>query len=367
MKFALVTSAHWWDDPRIFDKYARSLAENGHEVTLVATRIADDPRQVPTQQSGVRLRVLERTPGRLTRATTSARRVIAAALDEAPDVFHLHDPELIPFIPLLRRKGTVVFDAHEDLPQQSLAKDYVPALLRPAVSMAAKLLYRFAGARADLVACASPAVARRFPEGKTVVTHNYPRALNPSVKRNDNQLVYVGVLSEARGALTMIEAMRDPLLQQARLELRGLPQGAKVHQALSNLPPNVNYGGHVSPADIGPLLMQSAVGLAILHPTPAHLDGLPTKLYEYMMAGIPAVVADFPKWREFLEASHCGLAVDPTDSTEVAVAVAQLLNDKTLRAQMGANAQNYAHARLSWESQMKAFEASLREILDSGL
>lgn len=355
MKYVLLTSAHWWNDPRIFDKYARSLIDAGHEVVLVSPRAKGETRPAPSSHRGVKLAYVQTGGGRLSRASITACRVVLRALREKGDVYHAHDPELIPYLPALRLRAIAVFDAHEDLPKQVLAKKYLPMRLRPIVSTFASGLYAFAGRSTHLVAAASPSVASRFSSNNVVTTHNYPRISTVESSRNARQVVYVGALTEQRGLLTMIEAMRDPRLADARLELRGYAQDAAAVNALSSLPENVNYGGAIPPDEVGALLAESEVGLAVLHPTPAHLDGLPTKFYEYMMAGLPVVGSDFPKWTPFIDRARCGIAVSPTDPHAIADALSLLFSNSQMRSSMSDEGRQFAEINCSWDTEFSRF------------
>ena len=131
MKVAHLTSAHPRHDIRIFVKECSTLAAAGHEVTLiVADGLGEEIR------NGVRFHdVGPKRGGRFSRMTGTVKRVYEAALALRPDIVHFHDPELIPAAVRLKQAGIkVVYDVHEDMPRQILAKHWIPGMLRPAVS-----------------------------------------------------------------------------------------------------------------------------------------------------------------------------------------------------------------------------------------
>src|SRR4051794_34340566 len=95
-----MTSVHPWDDVRIFHKECRSLAAAGFDVHLVAC--APEPRRLDevTVHSVPRSKT-----GRLGRMLGTARNVYRAAKALDADIYHFHDPELIPYGLLLKWRG----------------------------------------------------------------------------------------------------------------------------------------------------------------------------------------------------------------------------------------------------------------------
>ena len=100
-----LTSAHPRTDTRIFLKECRSLAGNGYSVSLVvADGLGNEYRE------GVWVYDVGASHGRIDRIWSASQRVFDKAVTLNADIYHLHDPELIPFGLRLKRMGkTVIF------------------------------------------------------------------------------------------------------------------------------------------------------------------------------------------------------------------------------------------------------------------
>jgi glycosyltransferase involved in cell wall biosynthesis len=113
MTICHLTSAHPWNDTRIFHKMCRSLSEAGHEAHLVATRGPELPGETV---DGVRVHLLQEPANRLERMLRTSRRVLAYAQTLKADIYHFHDPEFLPWARRFQKRvgAPVVYDAHED-------------------------------------------------------------------------------------------------------------------------------------------------------------------------------------------------------------------------------------------------------------
>src|SRR5205085_12683416 len=115
------------------------------------------PGATDSIRDGVRLHGLRVSPGRLRRMTSTVLGAYRMARSLRADVYHLHDPELVPAGLLLRAAGAqVIYDVHEHLPQQILSKPWVHARLRRSLAALADAGERAAARLLSAVVVAEP-------------------------------------------------------------------------------------------------------------------------------------------------------------------------------------------------------------------
>jgi glycosyltransferase involved in cell wall biosynthesis len=362
MKIVHLTSAHPILDARILHKEAATAAAAGHEVVLVGVGEGDG-RTV----RGVRLRTVTGAGGgRLGRMTGTVARVLRAAWAEGAEVYHFHDPELIPAGLRLKLRGRrVVYDAHEDLPAQILSKHWIPSWLRRPVARAVALFEGGAARLFDAVVVANPGHAERYPAPRTVTVRNLPdlaefaAAPAPEATRAP-AAIYVGALTRARGALEMVRAMALlPPSCPARLWLGGRFSEPGLETACREEPgwSRVDYLGWVERGKLAERLARARLGVVVLHPTPQHHTSYSTKLFEYMAAGLPLVVSDLPINREIVDPACCGLVVDPRDPAAIAGAIRWLLEHPAEAEAMGRRGRAAVEERYNWQHEALALLA----------
>jgi hypothetical protein len=124
-KIVHITTVHSAMDARILYREAVSLAEMGFDVTVFGPTAED------TRIGGVAVRRIPPARSRLSRLLTSWIRGLGVLRSFDADVYHFHDPELLPAAVLgkLLIGKAVVFDMHEDM-SLLMAKDWLPRWVR---------------------------------------------------------------------------------------------------------------------------------------------------------------------------------------------------------------------------------------------
>jgi glycosyltransferase involved in cell wall biosynthesis len=349
-------------DVRIFYKECRTLAARGHQVHYLVR----EPH--PATLDGVRFHSCHRPTIRFRPARIGRRLTLvyqqAAAL--RADFYHFHDPELIPVGLALKRTGArVIYDVHEDAPAEALMLNEGRPLQARGKCWAFSLLESLACRCLDAFVCATPAIARKFPQRRTVTVQNYPLleefqptsgAWGMSFRERPPNVVYAGGISAIRGIREMVVALaRLPAALGARLLLAGPVDPPQLRAELERLPgwQYVTYLGQQPRSALGGLLGQARAGLLLYHPGPAHDEALPNKLFEYMAAGLPIVASNFPLWQKLVADAGCGMVTDPRDAERIAAAVRWLLEHPAEAEAMGRRGAAAVRQRYHWESEAR--------------
>jgi len=365
------TSVHPPFDIRIFHKECKSLAAAGYDVTLVARspedRIVD----------GIFLHAVPKARNRFERLTRTVWRVYRRALNVHADVYHFHDPELIPVGLLLRLRGkNVIYDIHEDVPRCLPYKPYWPRWVGDSVARVVELLENSAARFFSGLVAATPGIASRFCalNRRTIVVHNYPLMSEVlsmperAWESRDVVLAYVGSsVSVSRGAVEMVQAMGLlPRDLQASLILAGpfLPENLKDRLAPEPGWSRVRACGFLDRAGVTGVLSRARVGLVLQHPEPNAMAGKPIKLFEYMAAGIPVISADFPLWRQIVDGAGCGLCVDPLNPRKISEAIQYLLTHPAEAAAMGRRGRQAIEDHFNWNHEEAKLLSLYRELLE---
>lgn len=364
---AHLTAVHPRDDARIFTKECQTLRQAGYEVHLVAPGDAD------SEIEGIHIHAVATPSGRLRRMTKTAFDVYRAARSIDADIYHFHDPELIPIALLLRRRGkVVVYDAHEHLPQQILTKPWIAAPARRPLAAVADVSERVAARFMSAVVTAEPYVRRRFAAAavESATVGNFPRLeefsdLNGEFVQRERAVCYAGAITELRGAHRMVDAIART---DAALYLAGRFQPPDLLFELSTRPgwERVRYLGHLSRHALARTLFEVRAGLVVLDPIPNYVDASPTKMFEYMLAGVPVIASDFRAWREIISRHECGVCVDPTSVEAIAEAIQGLVDDPERAARMGRNGRRAVEQFFKWEDEARIL-LSLYAELANGL
>ena len=351
VKVCHMTSAHVWNDVRIFMKMCHSLREAGYDVSLVAAGESREYDGIHVVGCG------DKPVGRRARMGGFARKVYETARALDCDIYHFHDPELLPYGLKLKKAGKkVIFDSHEDVPEQIMSKYWIPAPLRWIVSKLYKAYESYAVSKLDVVVAATSTIAGKFSSRakNVVVINNYPRLddivfqTKPFEERGNN-VCYAGGLSEIRGGRFMVEAVNE--LDNVQLVLAGSCDDV-IKQVISE-GRNIKYLGQLDRKEVNEMYGNATVGLVLLQPLERYKVSKPVKMYEYMAAGLPFVCSDFPLWRELVKETGAGICVPYGDLDAARRAILQLVNDKEMAQKMGIMGRKAVENKYSWNKEIQ--------------
>lgn len=354
-RVAHLTSVHPRHDIRIFWKECRSLAASGYSVFLVVADGGGDEVKdgVSIVDAGAH------QGGRLSRMTKSARRVLIKAIELEADLYHLHDPELLPIAVRLKALGKkVIFDSHEDFPADILTKPYLGYFSRLAVSKMFAFYERYVCGRLDYVISATPAIAEKFRSINctSLDINNYPllEELDELLpwESDRSAVCYIGAMTTVRGVPELVDAMAETK-SEARLALVGKFTEVIAGERCKESPGwnAVDDHGFVGRGEVREIMSRSVAGVVTFLPAPNHVDAQPNKMFEYMSAGIPVIGSNFPLWQTIIEGNRCGICVDPAAPAEIAAAIDHLFTHQSEAREMGERGRAAVLEKYNWDSE----------------
>ena len=354
MKVCHVTSVHPVYDTRIFHKECSSLAAYGYDVYLLAIN-ADD--EITT--NGVRIiGVPYKGKNRLGRMFFAVNRIYKKALEINADVYHLHDPELLRIALKLKKKGkNVIFDSHEFYGLQILEKEY---LIKPFRSLMAKIymsIEAYVCNKIDAVIQVTTLNGYNYFHNrskKNVFITNVPildsskNNINNQIKRNS--VIYVGGLTHQRGITTLVKVAS---YTDTCIELVGTFSPDNYKNKLRTLKgyEKIKHLGYIEKNKILDVVKGCVAGISTLLNVGQYprLDTLPTKVYEYLFAGIPVIISDTVYNRTFIQKYQCGILVNPENPKEIADAINYLAANPKLANEMGERGRKCVLNEFNWQ------------------
>lgn len=333
------------------------LADLGYEVHLIAA----DSAQVPYQHgNGVWVHPVPHVESSLKRM---ARRGQIAKMASAlnPDLYHVHEPELLGSI--LTRKGNkpVIFDAHELYVEVLRDREWIPEVLRPFLSQAWDRWERMLVKRCAGLIVVTDGVAAHYRglHKNMVIVANFPdltpHLALPAPKRDGVTCIFSGSLNYNRGLLSILEALAilDKRGTQAKCIIagKGSAELAGKLESESNrlgIARNVKLMGPYEWADGLKMASEASIGLVPHLAEGNNLVAWPVKMLDYMALGLPLVYSNLPCHEELLAGHEVGVPFKAGDPGALATAIEELVRDPEKQKRLGDTGRALTSAKLNW-------------------
>ncbi|MBF9221110.1 glycosyltransferase [Hymenobacter ruricola] len=263
-----------------------------------------------------------------------------------------------------------VYDAHE------LFTEVPEVVARPAVQRVWRWVEGFIVPRARLAYTVGPALARVFAQryGRPfAVVRNVSRLREeetllpaPATAPAGGYILYQGALNVGRGLENLLDAMPQVAGQlvicgegdlsadlRARAERLGLLASGQVE-----------FRGFVLPEALREVTRHAAVGIMLLENIGlSYYYSLANKFFDYVHAGIPQVLIDFPEYRALNDEFDVAELVTNLAPATLATALNRLLRDDPARYQhLAANCRR-ARPQLSWQHEEQTLLRLYRELV----
>ena len=336
-----LSSVHTPHDTRILYRECLSLAERGYEVSLLVcsdTCISVD---------GINVITFPLPKNRWERMTFTAYKLIMHAIRQKADIYHFHDPELAPWMLILRILGKqVIFDVHENIISSISDRNWIPVLLKPIISKAARYSFPLI-TRPFRIIFAERSYPNAYPWIKNYeVVCNFPKLDNfpkmKELKKYDTfSIIYVGSITKERGVIDILDSLK--ILSERGVVVDFYLVGKSHLSESNNIKKlieerslnNVQVLGYVPQPEALRLITRCHLGLAILHPVKNYISSYPTKLFEYMGCGVPFITSNFPLYQEIVDKWQCGFTIEPNSALALADKIENIISDRDSLTKQG--------------------------------
>ena len=356
MQICHVTSVHSAKDDRIFYRECLSLVNAGYTVLEIAPNIPDQT------YNGVRIYGVQVPKNKWKRGLFSKKIVYNKCIEVNADIYHFHDPELIPVGVKLKKEYNkcVVFDSHEDVPAQILTKEWIPAFLRKPVSKLYAFYEKQLLRHYDALVSVTPIIVDRLKKVNvnTFQITNYPFINTDSkdMRLWDDSICFAGTISVQRLHHNVLKALES--IPNVKYRLAGFLSGRYLAELQkSSAWKQVEYIGEIPFIEVSTFISKSSVGIVLndYYPNVGYRQGTLgiIKFFEFMQMGLPVICTDFILWKEIIDEWKCGIYVNPHDIEAIRDAINYFIENKDVAKQMGDNGRRAVMEKYNWNTQEK--------------
>ena len=355
-KVCHISTAHKENDSRILLKECQSLSKAGYDVSLIIN--ADKDKKI----YGTNIIALdESNTSRAHRVLKKSKVALQKAIDLNADIYHFHDPELINVGMALKKRGKkVIYDVHEDVPVQILAKSYLgPMWVRKIVSKVYNYYEKNKSKNFDAIIAASDELAAKFNNKNSISVKNFAirdviENAEPINREDDDKfiIIYVGSITKIRGIRELIQ-VTELFLGKVELWILGAFESEELKEECMALEgyKYCKYFGMLPVKDVYSYIKAADLGMCTLYPTENYKESIPIKVLEYMACEKPLVLSDFEFWKNFF--GDIGKYVDPLDINSIKDGIDCFIRDKNYLETVGKKNKESFINNFSWDKEEK--------------
>lgn len=328
-----------------------TLANANYEVLLIGRRLKSSAPLTHRNFAQKRLNCFF-TRGKFFYLEYNLRLLIWLVFQKADAVCAIDLDTIIPsYISAKLKHQKLIYDAHEYFP-------FVPEVIdRPFIHKVWLWVEKTFLPKADLIYTVSHSIAQQFEHlyGKQVsVIRNVPFPKTPlKAEKTEKILLYQGAVNTGRGLEELISAMRQI---PHKLYIYGDGDVRKNLETLVqkyDLQMRIIFKGKVSPEELWKETAKAYIGINLLENRGlSYWFSLPNKLFDYIQAGVPQIMMNFPDQVALNQEKPFGITLDNLEEETIIHAINKLLNNSELYTQLQNNCVALAD-KLTWENESK--------------
>ncbi|MGO9481907.1 MAG: glycosyltransferase [Candidatus Kryptoniota bacterium] len=178
-------------------------------------------------------------------------------------------------------------------------------------------------------------------------------------------LVFSGGLQRGRGLHNLIKLLA---LLPANYKLRLVGDGdlrreLELQAASMNLSSRVHFTGKLKSTEVIDELSKAHLGIYLMENSGlCHYLALPNKLFQFISAGLPVIVSDFPEMANVVDKFRVGATIDPASITDAAKKILEFTTDRELYGKLVLNCIKAAEV-LNWQIEKEKFLSLIENLI----
>ncbi len=360
-----MTTVHQADDVRIFYKECISLSKiQNYKVIIVASG------KIPRSKNITHYRIPKAKSFRPLRILISQLTAIVSVIKIKADVWHIHDPELLPIAALLIFfKQQVIWDSHEDYFSQFESslnyRRYIPIFLHPIIRYIVTSLLLYIDKSAAGIVCATIGIAKKYRNknveivGNEVVLGEF-QLYKPKFK--SKTVVYTGQPSSNQCYREVVEAISKIPEFKLVVACRDFSR-SELNYSENTLSHRFQFLGWLDRDELSNVLANSTVGLVTYSNSLIHQDNQPNKFYEFCAVGLPILATPTNSNKTLIKNSKAGILANGFDSNSIRLALLELISSEELWLTYSDSGKNWFKTNGNWAKSETALHKLYAKVL----
>ena len=333
-------------DQRVY-KEVKSMVKNGHNVEIITPHKTTKNKKI----DNINVHCIS-TSGPF---GFTALKILRKALQKKYDLFYCHELDPLVYSWILKKitNTPIVWDCHEYLvPMKRELQGNLSALLT-------KIAINFTAPKTDHIVTVDNTLGKQLLRfGPVTVIPNYPTIMDFPISETKKEnvipnILYVGSLTKERGLEKMIKAYKMVKEEiETDLTIVGgfydtkLEKWAKEYDSENNL--NIKWKGWVNYTELAPFFSEADIGLCILQDSERYMKAIATKIFEYLIMGLPVVTSKGHMSDKLIRRGKCGISVDSSNESDIAQGILKLLRQVSDK-KMAESTIQFSRDKYVWE------------------